>query len=235
LTKRISRVLSNPEKCLPDDWDTQWDKAYKHVWLGVTVEKPQYYWRMDILNKVKTTLRFISCEPLLEPLPDLQRHGLGTTIHWAFCGGESDSRDPRPAGGAPESWFLDVRDQCAQAKVPFHFLQRGGSQPCTCGCYSRYGCRTVGGRWHQQYPMPTLIASGPKLGRRQLTRIRNVLKRHGIETYKTAAQTEQTRGVPGQIDRILLKSTVSDQTLSDLQAELGNTALTLETWPHMPP
>ncbi len=235
LTKRISRVLTNPEKCLPADWDTQWNMDFAHVWLGATVESPQYYWRMDMLSKIKTTLRFVSCEPLLEPLPDLQKHGLGTTIHWAFCGGESDRWDPRPAGGVPESWFLSVRDQCHAANVPFHFLQKGGSQRCPCGCYSRYGCRRLSGRWHQEYPMPTLIAQGPKNTKRQRKRILDILKQHNIPTYKIPVQTEQTRGAPGQTDRILLLNTISNQTVRELEAQLGNTTLRLETWPYMPP
>jgi hypothetical protein len=222
-------------KCLPDDWDTEWDKAYKHVWLGVTCETPQYYWRLDMLNRIKTTLRFVSCEPLLAPLPDLKAHGLGTTIHWTFVGGESDPRDPRPKGGVPQQWFEEIRNQCDSVKVPFHFLQQGGTQRCTCGCYSRYGCRCLSGNWYQQYPLPTLIAEGPKNGKRQRKRILDVLKKYNLAAYKMPVQTEQTRGVPGQTDRVLLTKTISTQTLSDLQTELGNTTLTLETWPYMPP
>jgi protein gp37 len=235
LTKRISRVFTNPEKCLPSDWDTEWNKAYAHVWLGVTVETPQYYWRLDMLNRIKTTLRFVSCEPLLGPLSDLKAHGLGTSVHWAFAGGESDTRDPRPKGGVPENWFLDIRDQCDSVRVPFHFLQKGGSEPCHDGCYSRYGCRRLRGEWFQQYPMPTLIAEGPKDGRSQRLRILNLLKKHNIPTYKMAVQTEQTRGIAGQTDHILLLNTISNQTVNDLLDELGNTTLRLQTWPHMPP
>jgi protein gp37 len=235
LTKRISRVFSNPEKCLPDDWDTEWNKAYRHVWIGTTVESQQFYWRMDMLSRIKTTLRFISCEPLLSPLPDLVQHGLGTTIHWAFCGGESDPHKPRPPGGVPLDWFRDIRDQCDAARVPFYFLQRGGSEPCGCGCLSKYGCEKIFGHMYLQYPLPTLIAQGPKRGKEQLNRVRRVLKKHDIEFYKTSPQTEQTRRVVGQTDRVLLTKTINNQTRSDLQTELGNTTLTLETWPYMPP
>lgn len=235
LTKRISRVFSNPQKCLPPDWDSEWDKAYRHVWLGVTVEKPRYYWRMDILNRINTTLRWVSCEPLLARLPDLQKHGLGTTIKWCFTGGESDRYDPRPKGGVPQDWFLEIRDQCVTAKVPFHFLQQGGSKPCHCGCNSKYGCRRLAGRMYQEYPVPTLMAEGPKNGKRQRQRILDVLKKHNLATYKMPVQTEQARGVPGQTDRILLIKTISNQTVNALQTELHNTTLRLETWPYMPP
>jgi hypothetical protein len=88
---------------------------------------------------------------------------------------------------------------------------------------------------YQQYPVPTLLARGPKRGREQLERIRRVLKKYKIETYKRSAQTEQKRGVPGQIDRMLLKNIISSRTVSDLEAELGNTTLKLQTWPNMPP
>lgn len=236
LTKRISRVFTNPEKCLPDDWDTEWNHDFAHVWLGTTVESPQFYWRMDMLNTIKTTQRFISCEPLLAPLPDLKSHGLGTKIHWTFAGGESDPRDPRPKGGVPKQWFEEIRDQCDNVKVPFHFLQTGGTQRCTCGCYSRYGCRVFDGKWHQEYPLPTLIAQGPKNGKRQRKRILEVLKRNNIPTYKIPVQTEQRRGVPGQTDRILLTDRmISNQMVRALETQLRNTTLRLEKWPYMPP
>ena len=235
LTKRISRVSLEPRKMSTSGLGHPMGPRFRHVWLGVTVESPQYYWRMDILNRIKTTLRWVSCEPLLAPLPDLEKHGLGSKILWCFTGGESDRYDPRPKGGVPESWFLDVRDQAAHAKVPFHFLQRGGTKPCGCGCFSKYGCRRIADRMYQEYPVPTLVARGPKRGREQLDRIRRILKKYKIEAYKRAAQTEQKRGVPGQVDRILLKSIISTRTVSDLEAELGNTTLTLQTWPNMPP
>jgi protein gp37 len=230
LTKRISRVLSNPEKCLPPDWETEWNKAYSHVWLGVTVETPQFYWRMDILNRIKTTLRWVSCEPLLEPLPELHKHGLGTSVKWCFTGGESDRYDPRPKGGVPEDWFLDIRDQCADAKIPFHFLQQGGSKPCHDGCNSKYGCRRLRGHWYQQYPVPTLVAHGPKWGKRQRERILDLLKKNNVPVYKTPVQTESTRGIPGQTDRILLVNSVDQTTLEKLRTQLPQTELTVETW-----
>jgi len=236
LTKRISRVYTNPEKCLPADWNEEWDKKYRHVWIGTTVEDPQFYWRMDLLCKIKTTLRFVSCEPLLAPLSDLKQHGLGSSIFWAFAGGESDPHHPRPAGGVPQQWFEEIRQQCDSVKVPFHFLQTGGTTRCGCGCYSRYGCRAYNGvNWFQQYPIPTLVARGPKNAKRQRQRILDALKKADIGYYKMPVQTEQRRGVPGQTDRVLLLNTISNQTVDDLQAELGNTTLTLETWPYMPP
>jgi len=230
LTKRISRVLSNPEKCLPPDWDTEWNRAYSHVWLGVTVETAQFYWRLDILNRIKTTLRWVSCEPLLAPLPDLKKHGLGSTVTWCFTGGESDRYDPRPKGGVPQDWFLDIRDQCHDAKVPFHFLQQGGSKACRCGCNSKYGCRRLSGVWYQQYPVPSLIVEGPKKGKRQREHILDLLKKNNVPAYKTPVQTEATRGIPKQTDRILLTDTISDQTLRNLKKALPNTIVTLETW-----
>ena len=87
----------------------------------------------------------------------------------------------------------------------------------------------------QQYPMSTLVARGPKRGKEQLNRIRRTLKNNQIEFYKTAAQTEQTRGVPGQTDQLLLTKTINNQTLKALETQLRNTTLKLETWPYMPP
>jgi hypothetical protein len=83
--------------------------------------------------------------------------------------------------------------------------------------------------------MPTLIAEGPKYGKRQRKRVLKVLKNNNVDTYKIPVQTEQRRGVQGQTDRILLLNQISNKTVSNLQAQLGNTALRLETWPYMPP
>lgn len=225
LTKRPQRILSNPEKCLPPDWSPE---NYPNVWLGVSVESPKYYWRMDVLNRIPCKLKWLSCEPLLEPLPDLHQHIGG--IKWVYTGGETDRWDPRPKGGVPQDWFLDIRDQCVRANIPFHFLQQGGSKPCRCGCFSKYGCRKLGGKMYQQYPVPTLVADGPKKGKRQRERILRLLDNHNIHRFKTPVQTESSRGKPRQIDRILLADSINDQTLGVLQESLPDTTMTLQTW-----
>ena len=108
LTKRSQRLASfAPQLDWPDN-----------VWMGVSVESARHAFRINHLRTVPAAIRFVSAEPLLGPLPDLDLSG----IHWLIVGGESGPR-ARPM---QESWALDLRDQCATAEVPFFFKQWGG-------------------------------------------------------------------------------------------------------------
>jgi len=89
-----------------------------NVWMGVTVESADYVHRIDDLRLVSASTRFLSLEPLLGPLPDLDLEG----IDWVIVGGESGPGN-RPMA---EVWATDLRDQCRQARVPFFFKQWGG-------------------------------------------------------------------------------------------------------------
>jgi hypothetical protein len=219
--------LFHPNKVLPPDWVTSsHPNGYPNVWLGTSIEREKYYWRIDMLQKTPAVLKWLSLEPLLEPLPHLAQHL--DQIKLVYAGGESDLYHPRLANA---QWFADIRDLCAQKKIPFHFLQMGGKLPCRCGCWSKFGCRRLFGKWHQQFPVPTLIAEGRKQGKRQRERVLNVLRKHHIPMYKTPVQRESTRGNPRQVDRILLINPIDQTTLDLLQAQLSKTKLTLETWP----
>ena len=111
LTKR-SRQLRNLSDQL--DWPD-------NVWMGVSVETERYAFRIDHLRRVGARVRFVSAEPLLAPLPDLNL----TDIDWLIAGGESGP------GARPmeESWVRDLRDQCGAADVAFFFKQWGGRTP----------------------------------------------------------------------------------------------------------
>jgi protein gp37 len=89
-----------------------------NVWLGVSIESAKYYGRIKHLRKVPAAIRFLSCEPLLGPLPNLPLEG----IDWVIVGGESGP------GARPmlKAWVRDIRAQCRRAKVPFFFKQWGG-------------------------------------------------------------------------------------------------------------
>ena len=89
-----------------------------HILMGVTVEDSDYLSRIDDLRKTHAVTKFISFEPLLGPIPNLDLEG----IHWVIVGGESGKR-ARPM--QPE-WALEIRDQCLSAKIPFFFKQMGG-------------------------------------------------------------------------------------------------------------
>lgn len=89
-----------------------------NVWMGVSVENQQYTFRIDDLRQTSARVKFLSLEPLLGALPDLNLDG----IHWAIVGGESGP-SARPM---LKEWAIDIRDQCVAAEVSFFFKQWGG-------------------------------------------------------------------------------------------------------------
>jgi protein gp37 len=86
--------------------------------MGVTVENAQCAFRIDHLREIGSAIKFISFEPLLGPVANINLEG----IDWAIVGGESG---PRARPMAPD-WVVDIRDQCVGADVPFFFKQWGG-------------------------------------------------------------------------------------------------------------
>ena len=90
-----------------------------NVWIGVTVESDRHVSRIDCLRRVPALVRFLSCEPLLGPLPRLDLDGIG----WVIVGGESGPGARR----MDEEWVRGIRDQCHRAKTPFFFKQWGGA------------------------------------------------------------------------------------------------------------
>src|SRR5262249_41652097 len=89
-----------------------------NIWMGVSVESDNYRFRVDDLRSTKAMLKFLSLEPLLGPLHELDLRG----IDWVIVGGESGpfARVMDPA------WVIDLRDQCRRADVRFFFKQWGG-------------------------------------------------------------------------------------------------------------
>ena len=90
----------------------------RHIWMGVSVEHQRYTHRIACLRQTDAQVKFLSLEPLLGPLPNLDLQD----IDWVIVGGESGP------GARPMdlSWVTDLRDQCQQAKIPFFFKQWGG-------------------------------------------------------------------------------------------------------------
>lgn len=91
-----------------------------NIWVGISVEKDFYRWRVNHLRQVPAAVRFISAEPLLGPLENLNLDG----IHWLITGGES-GHGHRPCD--PE-WVRNLRDQCLNARVVF-FISNGEGVP----------------------------------------------------------------------------------------------------------
>jgi protein gp37 len=129
LTKRSDRLLKL-------DSMLTWPQ---NVWMGVTVETADYAFRIDHLRRTSAKLKFLSLEPLLGPIWNLELD----VIDWVIVGGESGYR-ARPMAS---EWVSEIRDQCVEADVPFFFKQWGGRNKKKAG-------RTLDGRIWDQMPEP---------------------------------------------------------------------------------
>lgn len=108
LTKRPSRVITLDSKL---DWTP-------NIWLGTSIESERWIKRLSQLKETGAQTRFLSLEPLLGPLPNLDL----TDIDWVIVGGESGP-GARPMRA---DWVRDIRDNCITRKIPFFFKQWGG-------------------------------------------------------------------------------------------------------------
>jgi protein gp37 len=108
LTKRAD-ILSQYNSLL--DWAP-------NIWMGVSVENQNVIERIDYLRYTGAFIKFLSLEPLIGPLQDLDLHN----IDWVIVGGESGPK-ARPM---KKEWALDIKDQCDKADVKFFFKQWGG-------------------------------------------------------------------------------------------------------------
>ena len=86
-----------------------------NVWIGVSIETDLLTPRADALQEVPTAVRFLSCEPLLGPLPSLNLEG----IHWVITGAESGKN----ARQMKVDWVRELRDKCISSNVPFFLKQ----------------------------------------------------------------------------------------------------------------
>lgn len=109
LTKRAERLLELHEQL---NWT-------HNIWMGVSVEDSRVMSRIDMLRQTNARTKFLSCEPLIGPLKDMNLQ----SIDWVIVGGES-GRKARPMD---EDWVLDIMDQCTVANVAFFFKQWGGT------------------------------------------------------------------------------------------------------------
>src|SRR2546427_2315951 len=135
LTKRSARLRDLSA-------DLPWPS---NVWMGVSVEDSRVVSRIHDLACVPVAVRFLSCEPLIGPLPGLPLVG----IHWVIVGGESGP------GARPmkREWVEQILRQCRQAKVPFFFKQWGGVRKDLTG-------RLLFGRTYDEMPARVLNRMG---------------------------------------------------------------------------
>jgi protein gp37 len=132
LTKRASRLPRIADR-LP--WPP-------NVLMGVSVEHSGEAHRIDSLRAVPAAVRFLSCEPLLGPLDDIDLTGIG----WVIGGGES-GKGARPMH---PDWPRSLRDQCQTAEVPFFFKQAGTVLAREWGCTDRKGHDPA--EWPEVFP-----------------------------------------------------------------------------------
>jgi protein gp37 len=92
----------------------------ENAWAGVSVENRKNLVRLDPLKWCNAKMRFISFEPLLGPIGDIDLSG----IHWIIVGGESGSRRRE----MDMIWVRELRDQAEEAGIPFFFKQDSGQR-----------------------------------------------------------------------------------------------------------
>jgi protein gp37 len=141
LSKRPGRMASILAQVCPE--------PLGNVWLGTSIELDRLTWRADVLRGVPASVRFLSLEPLLGPLPNLELDGIG----WVIVGGESGPHH-RPIHS---EWVCDLRDRCVDQGVAFFFKQWGGRTP-------KAGGRLLDGRTWNQLPTRAPVGTGTASG-----------------------------------------------------------------------
>jgi protein gp37 len=118
------QVLTKRPEIMQRHMEQQYGSSHvvpPNIWLGVSVEEAKVKRRIDVLRMTPARVRFLSIEPLIGPLGELDLAG----IHWVIVGGESGP------GARPihPDWVREIRDQCIAQNVPFFFKQWGGIRP----------------------------------------------------------------------------------------------------------
>lgn len=108
-----------------------------NVWLGTSIESDVYVRRADHLRDAPAAIRFLSLEPLLGPLPNLDLAG----IDWVIVGGESG----HGFRSLDLDWVREIRDRCIERGVPLFLKQIGGRTP-------KAGGRLLDGRTWDEFP-----------------------------------------------------------------------------------
>lgn len=127
LTKRAERLFEIHNEL----------KWTHNIWMGVSVEDERVVDRIEYLRKTGARTKFLSLEPLIGPLQNLNLQN----IDWAIVGGESGHNARR----MDEEWVLDIHEQCQTAGVAFFFKQWGGKNKKASG-------RLLNGRTYDEMP-----------------------------------------------------------------------------------
>ena len=127
LTKRAERLLEL-------DKELKWSH---NIWMGVSVENGDVKHRIKLLRKTRAKVKFLSLEPLIGPLPNLNLK----KIDWVIVGGES-GHTPRVIDS---DWVIDIQEQCKSKEVAFFFKQWGGKN-------KKKNGRELNGRTYDEMP-----------------------------------------------------------------------------------
>jgi protein gp37 len=127
LTKRAKRLFELHQEL----------KWTHNIWMGVSVEEQKVTDRIDFLRKTNARVKFLSLEPLIGELSNLDLN----LIDWIIVGGES-GHNPRPMDA---DWVLDIKEQCEKAGVAFFFKQWGGKN-------KKKNGRILNGRTYDEMP-----------------------------------------------------------------------------------
>jgi protein gp37 len=121
--------------------------APRNAWLGVSVEDRKYGLpRIDYLRTIDAAVRFLSVEPLLEDLVEINLQD----IHWVIVGGESGPK-ARPMS---QDWVETIQYQCEEQGAAFFFKQWGGWGADGKKRAKKYNGRTINGRTYDEMPVP---------------------------------------------------------------------------------
>jgi protein gp37 len=109
LTKRPERLEELREKI---NWT-------KNIWLGTTIESNKYIDRVKFIKETQANIKFISFEPLIDNVKDIDIDG----IDWVIVGGESGSG----SRVIKKEWIYEIKEKCDKLNIPFFFKQWGGT------------------------------------------------------------------------------------------------------------
>ena len=145
-SQHIFQILTKRSGRMKDYFQTR--RVPPNVWLGVSVED-QIYGKPRIvdLQDIDATVRFLSCEPLLENLGIIDL----TSIHWVIVGGESGPK-ARPM---KEEWALSIKNQCERSKISFFFKQWGEWGQDGIKRNKKANGRSLKGKTWEQFPIVT--------------------------------------------------------------------------------
>lgn len=128
LTKRPERLIELNKKI----------KWTSNIWMGVTIENNKYLHRADILRDTDAKIKFVSAEPLLGEISEINLQG----IDWIIVGGES-GHHARPM---EKEWILQIKDIARKNHTAFFFKQWGGTNKKKAG-------RILDGKTYDEYPV----------------------------------------------------------------------------------